>query len=289
MKKILITGANSYIGNAVERWLNGFNGKNGGEPLYSVTVLDMLGDAWRKFDFKGFDVVFHVAGIAHDTKKKRDKELYYKVNRDLAIETANKAKESGVGQFIFMSSMLVYNGCKDRYITAETQPKVKGCYGDSKLQADLALQEMNSENFKVAVLRPPMIYGQGCKGNFPRLAALTKKTFIFPKIKNQRSMLYIDNLCEFVRLMIDHNSFGVFFPQNKDYLSSTEIVRLIAARQEKKIWFTRLFNPFVYFAAPLLAPVKKLFGNLAYDQNISDVFDGAYRIVDTKESIIRSV
>jgi len=277
-KKILITGAGSYIGSAVEVRLN-----NAG---HKVTVLDMIGDNWRNFDFSGYDSIFHVAGIAHDTGKKRDKELYYKVNRDLAVETAEKAQASGVKQFIFMSSMLVYNGVKDRNITAQTQPKIKGCYGDSKLQADLALQKMNSENFKVAIIRPPMIFGKDCKGNFPRLAM---KTPVFPKIKNKRSMLHIDNLCEFIKLVIENNSSGIFFPQNPDYFCTSELVKEIAIIKRKKLWLTCLFNWAVWILYPFSSSLKKLFGNLTYDKELSKTFDRRYQIISNEESLNKSI
>lgn len=289
MKKILITGKGSYVGQAVERWLNDHNGKNGGEVLYSVTTLDMLDEKWRDFDFNGFDVVFHVAGIAHDTGNKKNAELYYKVNRDLAIEVAEKAKESGVKQFIFMSSMLVYNGCKEKTITAQTQPKVRGCYGDSKLQADIALQKMNAGHFKVVVIRPPMIFGKNCKGNFPLLVKLVLNAPFFPKIKNQRSMLHIDNLCEFVRITIKNEASGLFFPQNPEYFCISELAKQIAALKGRQLRITGFFNWAVWLAYPFLSSIRKLFGNLIYDKKISAYFDDTYQIVGNYESVKRSL
>ena len=87
---------------------------------------------WKEFDFSRFDVVFYVAGIAHVSTRMSMKDLYFKVNRDLTIETAKKAKESGVKQFIFMSSMIVYNSSETR-ITHETKPNHDKFYGLSKL------------------------------------------------------------------------------------------------------------------------------------------------------------
>jgi UDP-glucose 4-epimerase len=102
MKRILITGKNSYIGTSVEKWLLK-------EPeKYSVDTIDMLNESWREHDFSKYDVVFHVAGIAHIKETKNNRNLYFKINRDLAYETALKAKQDGVKQFIFLSSMSVY-------------------------------------------------------------------------------------------------------------------------------------------------------------------------------------
>ena len=162
LKKVLITGANSYIGESVEKWLNN------SDDEYEVDTLDMLDPNWKEYDFSKYDTVFHVAGIAHaDVGNISDevKQRYYKVNTDLTLEVANKAKEAEVKQFIFMSSMIVYSGCETTHITKDTKPKAENFYGDSKLQAELKLQEINSESFKVVVVRPPMIYGKGSKGN----------------------------------------------------------------------------------------------------------------------------
>ncbi len=282
MKNILITGANSYIGTSFENYLKNFG------DAYSVSTIDMIDGSWRAADFSKYDAVFHVAGIAHDTGNKKDADLYYKVNRDLAIETAEKAKKEGVKQFVFMSSMLVYNGCKDRKITLSTIPCVKGCYGDSKLQADLALQTMNSTDFCVSVLRPPMIYGKGCKGNFPRLIGLAKKLPIFPNVRNERSMLYIDNLCEFLRQIIDRQLGGVLFPQNTDYVCTTDLVRTAMTALGKKQLYTRIFNPLISLAKPLVGAVNKMFGNLTYDQTMS-AYDFDYNVVPFTTGIEKSI
>lgn len=107
MKKILITGAESYIGTSVKSWLKQpqFKGE------YQIDTVDMRGDEWRQRNFSGYDTVFHVAGLAHaDVGKvsEETKQNYYQINRDLTIETAKKAKTDGVRQFIFMSSIIVY-------------------------------------------------------------------------------------------------------------------------------------------------------------------------------------
>lgn len=282
MKKILITGANSYIGTNFDNYLKAFGDD------YSVDTIDMKCDNWKEQSFADYDVIFHVAGIAHDTKNKKEADLYYKVNCDLAIETATKAKQDGVKQFIFMSSMLVYNGCKDRKITLSTTPCVKGCYGDSKLKADLGLQKLNDENFCVSILRPPMIYGKGCKGNFPRLINLAQKIPVFPNVKNQRSMLYIVNLCEFLRQTIDRKLSGVLFPQNKEYVCTTELVKTAMNYLGKKKLYTRIFNPLIIIAKPIVRAVNKMFGNLTYDKTMSQ-YDFDYNVVNFEESIKRSV
>lgn len=220
--KILITGANSYVGTSFEKWLSQWPDK------YHVDTIDMIDGTWRQKSFAGYDAVFHVAGIAHVSADPSKKDLYYKINRDLAIETAGKAKADGAKQFVFMSSMIIYGADepvgKEKVITKDTIPVPADFYGDSKLQADLAIQELADDSFTVSIMRPPVIYGPGCKGNFPKLLKLAKYAFIFPNINNRRSMIYIDNFCECVRQIIDENKGGIFFPQNEEYVSTKDVI-----------------------------------------------------------------
>ncbi len=265
-KKVLITGQGSYIGTAVERWL--LKDKD----HYQVDTLDMQDETWRDTDFSQYDVVYHVAGIAHadvGNVTEEQKQLYYKVNTDLTIEVVERARQAKVKQFIFMSSMIVYSGCKENFITSETEPCPLNFYGDSKWRADQKIQEMDAENFKVVVLRPPMIYGKGSKGNYPQLAKLASKLPVFPIVKNQRSMLHIDNLCQFVKLMIDNEEHGVFFPQNGEYSNTSDMVQMIAEVKGHRI----IMIPFVGIFIKLLEKVPgkiggltiKAFGNSSYD------------------------
>lgn len=283
MKRVLITGANSYIGTNVERWLLR-------EPdKYHVDTLDLKDPSWKNYDFSPYDVVFHLAGIAHVSRNPKLKELYYSVNRDLAIETAKKAKDDGVKQFIFMSSIIVYgdSSSSKRVITKDTVPTPSNLYGDSKLQAEQGIRALESESFKVVILRPPMIYGKGCKGNYPKLAKLALKLPFFPDIYNERSMLYIDNLCEFIRLMIDNEESGIFFPQNKEYVKTSEMVRLIAEAHGKKIKLVKLFNIPIKLLGFIFKFVNKVFGNMVYELSMSEYKDD-YQIIDYNTSIMNT-
>lgn len=288
-KKILITGANSYIGESVERWLQN------SVCNYQIITLDMLNQGWKEHDFSKYDVVFHVAGVAHAEVGYVSDEIrnkYYKVNRDLAIEVASIAKDQGVKQFIFMSSMIIYNGCKESFITKDTKPKAENFYGDSKLQADLKLQELNSNDFKVCIIRPPMIYGKGSKGNYPILVKLATKLPVFPIVKNRRSMLHIDNLCEFIKLMIDNEECGIFFPQNDEYTNTSCMVKMIANAKGHKIFMIPGTNWIVKLLIRVPGKVgtlaNKAFGNQVYDMILSYYEKGDYRVRSLKESILIS-
>ncbi len=285
MKKILITGANSYIGMSFEKYVSLW------PERYETDTVDMIDGSWREKSFSGYDAVFHVAGIAHSDNGKISKEkekLYYSINTDLTIETAKKAKEDGVKQFVFMSSAIVYGESapigKQKMITKETSVSPANCYGDSKVQAENGLRELEEEGFKVVILRPPMIYGKGSKGNYPNLSKFAQKFPLFPYIKNERSMLYIENLCEFVRLMIENEEEGIFWPQNKEYINTSEMVKMIAAIHGKKVRLVKGFGWFLKIVSHFTGLVNKAFGNLIYEKSMSE-YKEEYRKVSLAESI----
>lgn len=275
MRKILVTGKNSYIGRSLEKWLGNYSGR------YSVDSISLKDDSWKEKGFSGYNVVFHVAGIAHIKETNENQSLYYKVNRDLAYEVARKAKADGVKQFIFLSSMSVY-GIKNGVIDDNTPLKPYSAYGKSKIEAEEQINQLQDESFAIATIRPPMVYGKGCKGNYPRLVGLALKTPIFPKVDNKRSMIYIDNLCEFIKQLIDKCSCGLFFPQNAEYVNTSEMVKMIAEAHGKSIVVTKLFNPLLRLLN--VSTVNKVFGDLVYEKSMSE-YENDYRVFDLKESI----
>lgn len=286
LKRVLITGANSYVGTNVEKWLMR-------EPeKYYVETLDMKDPNWINFDFSGFDVVFHVAGIAHVTNKKSNDDLYYKINRDLAVQTAHIAKNAGVKQFIFMSSMIIFGEDNDIYNKSHidiSKYNPINAYGKSKLEADLAIQKLRDGQFAVSVVRTPIIYGPQCKGNFPRLEKIALLLFVVPKIHNQRSMIYIDNFSEFIKCIIDDAASDTFYPQNSRYASTSEIIHLIRKYKKKKTIFTKLLNFPLKFLSKYMRFIRKVFGNKTYDFSISNQYGFDYNIVNYEETIYQSI
>ena len=293
MKRVLITGANSYIGVSFENYAKEHYGS-----ALSIDTVDMIDGSWKEKDFSSYDIVFHVAGLAHaDVGNVSDavKAKYYAINTDLAIATARKAKEEGVKQFVFMSSAIVYGDSapygKAKRITAAMKPKPANFYGDSKWQADQGVRALADESFIVTVLRPPMIYGKGSKGNYPTLAKMAKKLPIFPDVQNERSMLYIENLCEFLCQVMIRGEGGVFWPQNAEYTRTSEMVKLIGQASGHKVRVSRAWNWVVSLAQLIPGKTRglanKAFGNLSYDQSMSE-YDFEYQVVSLKASIKRT-
>lgn len=284
MKRMLITGAGSYVGESVRKYILTSDSEG-----YQIDSVDTMGDNWKKADYTKYDVVFHVAGIAHVNADPKMEPLYYKVNRDLTIEVAKHAKACGVKQFIFMSSQIVFHesqSLKSEVLTIDTKPNPNGFYGDSKLQAEIGLNELACDEFKVCILRPCMIYGPNAKGNFPRLAKLGCKVPVFPCWHNKRSMLYIDNLAEFVKQAVERELHGTFYPQNREQADTVEIVRFFAREAGHRVWITRLLNPMVWLGSFVLQPINKMFATYYYDPQMSKM-DFEYQLVSFEESLKR--
>lgn len=296
--RVLVTGAGSYIGEAFRKYVLVHYNAN-----IVVETLDMLDKSWMQKDFSGYDIVYHVAGLAHadvGNVSEETKEKYYAINTDLAVEVARKGKNEGIKEFIFMSSMIVYGESSridaEKLIDENTVPVPANFYGDSKLQADVAVRELADENFKVVVLRPPMIYGRSSKGNYQVLSQIAKRVPVFPAIDNKRSMLHIDNLCEFLcQIMLiekfKRNSI-VLMPQNKEWIKTSDMVRFISGASNKKTIVTKTLNPAVRLArlvpGKISGLVDKAFGNSCYAHEVSEYEGIDYQVNGLKESILKT-
>lgn len=293
-KKVLITGENSYIGESFKECV-----KKNYSDNFEIDTVSVKGDEWKNESFIGYDIVFHVAGLAHadvgnvseETKKK-----YYEVNTDLAVAVAKKAKSEGVDEFIFMSSMIVYGDSapfgQKKLIDENTVPKAANFYGDSKLQADVAVRELADEDFKVIVLRPPMIYGKGSKGNYPMLSKLAGILPVFPGVTNERSMLYIGNFCEFlVRVMLvePNQDATVLIPQNAEWTNTCEMVKTISAVKGRRMVNLSILNLGVFLGGKVPGKignlVNKAFGNATYAHELSRYEGIPYQFVSLKKSV----
>ncbi|MFC3420041.1 NAD-dependent epimerase/dehydratase family protein [Salinicoccus hispanicus] len=280
MKKILITGMNSYVGNSLTDWLSKH------PQNYNITRISMRSDEWKEQNFNSYDCIVHVAGLAHVSTDKDLEDKYYKVNFKLTEKVAEKAKASGVEQFIFLSSIIVY-GNTQRIINENTEEIPLDFYGNSKLKAEKSLKELASDDFKVSIIRSPMVFGENSRGNYQKLSKYIKFMPFFPKFENKRSMIYIYNLCEFIRLLIDDRAQGTFYPQNDQHVTTTNLVKLMAKSQNRRLICVRIFNPLIRELIPKINIVNKLFGNLAYDLEISR-YPSKYNLYSLEEAIERT-
>ncbi|MBK2093295.1 NAD-dependent epimerase/dehydratase family protein [Francisella philomiragia] len=259
MRKVLITGLNSYVGNSFEKSC---------KSDFVIEKISLKDESWQTLDFSKYDAILHVAGIAHTSKDPSLKDKYYAVNTELTYELAKIAKNSGVKQFVFMSSIIVYGDSapigQQKIITKDTLPQPDDFYGDSKLQAELKLKTLVSEDFSVAIVRPPMVYGEGSKGNYPKLVKLAKYAFIFPKIANQRSVIHIDNLTSQLKDIISNNYVGIFLPQDDKYFCTSEFIKEYRQKMGKKTYLIAVFNSLIKLLATKIGFLNKVFGSMIY-------------------------
>jgi nucleoside-diphosphate-sugar epimerase len=280
--RILVTGLASYVGNSFVRWCALH------AQQFTIHSISMRSEQWKTHDLRNYDAILHVAGIAHVPSHKQSQDKYEQVNHHLTVELAQQAKAQGVKQFIFMSSILVYGDGspigQKKVIDLTTIPEPTNSYGQSKLHAERALFSMQDEQFKIAAIRSPFVYGKDCKGNYSKLAKIARISPVFPDVVNERSMIHIDHLCELLRLLIVNQDKGIFYPQNQEYVKSTELVQFIAQAHRHRMWITRIFNPFLRLFSGKVGVINKLFGNLVYDQSISH-YREPYAVHDLRKTI----
>ena len=283
--KVVITGKNSYIGNHIEKWL--IDKCDG----ISVCQLDVETDEWENYDFVGTDAVIHVAGIVHRPKLK-DESLYERVNAELPLKVATRAKDAGVKQFVFFSTMAVYGkdkALKPNVVTGETPIAPTNLYGQSKYRAETLLSELADENLVLSIVRPPNVYGYGCKGNYiGGFLKLANLPVAFPYAFNgvKQSMIYIGNLCEAIRIIVEKRLSGVYCPRD-EAVSAVELVRALRKAEGKNKRFSKFLGFFVKVFR-FIPVVKKIYGGIEY-ANISDVDNGSYRVVTFDEAIERTI
>lgn len=286
--RFLITGKGSYVGTHIKQWLEKTE-----ENI--VDELDMLDAKWKDYDFIPYDTVIHVAAIVHRKNDNVTWNSYYEVNTKLAISVALKAKLSGVKQFIFFSTMAVYGQNKKlphgNIINKNTQLRPYTFYGRSKLEAELQIQKLNSEEFLVSIVRPPNIYGAGCPGNYIEVFInLVKLLPVFPKIYEdcKQGFLYIDNLCEYIRLLVIKREAGIFCPQDGAGISTYDLISMIGKAMNKKIIFLGILGKAVKLFESLTV-IKKLYGGISYDKNLTEYPITNYNVVDFEKAIKRTI
>lgn len=280
MKHIVIAGANSYIGTSFKKYVNQW------PNMYQVDTLDMIGEKWQKYDFSGIDVVLYVAGIVHQKETVDNAKLYYEVNCDLAVKIAKQTKQAGVKQFIYLSSGSIY-GLEAGVITNETIPMPKTNYGKSKLMAEQQLKQLSTNNFKVVLIRPLMVYGKGCKGNFQKIIKIVKTFPFFPALHNRRSLIHIDNLSSFEKMIIDKEIGGEFNPSNREDADIYTMAKEIAKALNKPLWMCKILGCIVYMVRGLLGITRKAFGDLKYVG--MEQFGYDYCVVSFVESLSKSI
>lgn len=261
MSKLLITGSNGFMGNY---FINNYKSK------YNIKTFSFLKDDINNLNCGDIDVVFHLSALVHQMGGASANE-YERINVIQTIELAKKAKESGVKHFVFMSTVKVYGEETNSKYTENTVCNPEDDYGKSKLKAEQELQKLEDENFKISIIRTPIVYGYGVKANIKNLINLVNKVPVLPfgKIKNKRSMVYIGNLCHLVDEIIIQKKSGIFLACDDEPLSTSKLIDLIAKNLAKKTYLIKI--PFFESLLKILKPSfhKRLYGSLEIDNTIT--------------------
>jgi nucleoside-diphosphate-sugar epimerase len=263
-KTVMITGSTGFVGtNFIKK----------SDDLI-IKEVDLLSSKIDDIDFSDCDCVFHLAALVHQMNRE-PKEDYFYVNRDLAYELAKKAKSKGVKHFVFMSTAKVYGesttGRESWKEDTECQPVDQ--YGESKLQAEKLIQSIEDKHFKVAVIRSPMIYGPGVKGNMYNLIKLLDKHPILPLggIQNKRSMVYVDNLTALVKRIIDKIESGIYIAGDQSPISTSILCRLIAKNLNKRIILIKTPKIIVSFIKHIVPHLtERIWGSLELNNSRSN-------------------
>lgn len=262
MKNVLVIGAHSYIGQKFKEYILVCK-----IETISVDMVSASDGSWRYIDFSGYDAILHLSGIVHKKEKKKMESLYYEINHKLTVEIAKKAKLNNVSQFIFMSTAAVYGsfiGC----ITKETIPNPITLYGKSKLAAEEDIIKLQDDKFKVAIVRPPMIYGEGCKGNYTKIIKVARYLPIFPEFHNKRSILNVDNLSNYIVKIILSNGYGYFFPQNHKCLDICDFIVELRCNLGKTTKLIKGMDPLINFLIKNINICRKIFSDLYYEEEL---------------------
>ncbi len=260
MKKLLITGSTGYLG---DTFINQYNCK------YKFEKFSLLNQKLEDINFNSIEVVLHCAALVHQ-KIEHPYEKYHEINVDYPVKLARLAKQNGLKQFIFISTIAVY-GEDEEKLDENTICNPITQYGKSKLEAEKELFKLNDDDFIVSILRLPMIYGKDAPGNIDSLVKLVKKLPIIPldRIENKRSFISIQNLCYIINEVIMQNQSGIFLASDDEPISTSRLIELIAKNLDKKIYLVKI--PFSETLLRLLKPSfhKRLYGSLEVDNSIT--------------------
>jgi len=257
MKKLLITGSSGFVGSY---FINKYKEK------YRIKSFSFLKDDISTLECGGIDVILHLSALVHQMGG-ASKDEYERVNVTQTLELARKAIESGVGQFVFMSTVKVYGEESESVYTEDSICRPEDEYGKSKLKAENELLELEDDSFKVSIIRTPIVYGYGVKANIKSLVSLVDRVPLLPfgAIENRRSMIYIGNLCHLVDVVIEQGRAGVFLASDDEPLSTTRLCELIAYGLGKRVYLVKVpfFESFLKLVKPSFH--KRLYESLEVD------------------------
>lgn len=276
--RVLVTGKSSYIGRSFLAFLKQRHAD------WQADCISVRDDAWEQMDFSRYDAVLHLAAVVH---RRAGAEEYERVNVELTRRLAAKAKREGAAQFVFLSSLAVY-GSRDGRIRAGS-PEPESAYGRSKWRAEQELGAMEDGRFAVFAVRAPMVYGKDCPGNFRKLLGLAGSCCVFPRIRSRRSMVYVENLCAYLCLVLERRARGTGHPVNEEPVCVSELYVRMRSGMGKRTLLLPVPEGLLRCAAVVFPPCGKVFGSLCLEEGEEVIAKQEYQQVDFPESVRRSL
>lgn len=284
--KIIITGVHGYISNSIRKHFIETHKFNGG-----VQLLDLRNDNWLEEDFSQVDTIIHCAALVHKDPNRYSLDDYIEVNTNFTQKIAKKAKREGVKYFIFFSTEGVYGTSgslfNDVILDKNTELNPIEKYEISKKMAEDRLMELEDDHFRIAIIRPPFVYGKDCPGNYNRLRKAVLTFRFIPLIQNRKSMIYIENLCEFIYQLWVRKLDGIFLPQDLPYRCTSDMCKRIAKYHNLATFNTVIFNPIIKLASLGIRAIRVSFGSEYYSE-VSSELGFKYDLIDFDESIKRT-
>lgn len=284
-KRILVTGANGFVGRALVKSLcrNGYDVRGTVRSIEkSTTTLWNLGELTDKTDWqyalKDVDTVIHCAARAHVLREATANplDIYRQMNTHVTENLARQASEYGVRRFIFLSSIGVLGqSTDDTPFTDDSAPNPQVPYAQAKWEAEQALHALPTTMDKV-IIRPPLVYGPGVKGNFGTLLNVMNQRIPIPlplgAVKNKRQFIGIDNLIDFIQTCIEPEIAinETFLIADKDVVSTTQLLRNLAQALNTKALLLPVPQQFLQWALKSVGKSKlaaQLLGNLEINAN----------------------
>ena len=261
MTKVLITGANSFVGTNFRKF----------SQYTDIEEVSLFDTRPEDIEFSKYDVVLHLAAIVHQSKKIAEAE-YFRVNRDLCLRVAEQAKKRGIRQFVFLSTLKVYgeyvNGSELRNEDSECFPD--DAYGKSKYSAEIGLKKLEDKHFTVSIIRTPLVYGEGVKANMINLIRLIEILPLLPfgSVNNKRNFTFTENLVGYIDKIIERKSSGIFIAMDEYALSTTELVVYLSKYLGEKVRLFRLPLIFIHIGTFLIPSYfERLYGSLEFDNS----------------------
>lgn len=259
--KVLITGTNSFVGRNFIQY----------SKFRNVDEVSLIKNKPEEIDFGKYNTIIHLVAIVHQ-KKTIPENQYFVINRDLCVKVAELAKAAGVNQFIFLSTVKVYG----KFI-AGSEPwneqsicLPEDAYGKSKYEAELALRNLEDDNFTVSIIRTPLVYGEYVRANMLSIMKLVNRTSILPfkNVNNRRNFTGAENLVSFIDKIIERRASGIFIAMDEKAISTSELVKMISENLGKKIILFKIPD-FIVKVGMIIFPsiFDRLYGSFEMDNS----------------------